>query len=213
RLGGRARAAPDPRRHLLRVRPAAHAPARLAHPVLQPARGGRRRPHPGLPHAPARPEAPGGARAPRPQLPRGRRRRLLQRHGDAGRGRRRHPVPPARQRGARVPAVPGDPGLRRAARRGRGRAGGAAVTGPSALRDEAGRAWERYGFFLRPGVFSPAELEELRAAAERVAGKAARIAAAEGRPYTVDGNRYADAGDITVQYEHGTEAPILRVVE
>lgn len=87
------------------------------------------------------------------------------------------------------------------------------MTGPFALSDEERRAWERDGFFLRPAVFSPAELEELRAAAERVAEKAARIAAAEGRPYTVDGNRYADAGDVTVQYEHGTDAPILRVVE
>jgi ectoine hydroxylase-related dioxygenase (phytanoyl-CoA dioxygenase family) len=87
------------------------------------------------------------------------------------------------------------------------------VTGRFAL-DEAERsAWERDGFFLRAAAFSAAELEELRAAAERVAVTAARIAAAEGRAYEVDGNRYADAGDLTVQFEHDTAAPTLRVVE
>lgn len=75
------------------------------------------------------------------------------------------------------------------------------------------RAWQEDGFVLRAAVFSAEELEALRAAAERVAVAAAAIAAAEGRAYEVDGNRYADAGDMTVQYEHGTGAPILRVVE
>jgi hypothetical protein len=87
------------------------------------------------------------------------------------------------------------------------------VAGGLALRDDERCAWERDGFFLRAAAFSGEELETLRAAAERVAVAAARIAAAEGRAYEVDGNRYADAGDLTVQYEHGSDAPTLRVVE
>jgi len=87
------------------------------------------------------------------------------------------------------------------------------VTGCFALRDDERRAWERDGFFLRARAFAGEELEALRAAAERVGALAARIAAAEGRAYEVDGNRYADAGDLTVQFEHGSDAATLRVVE
>jgi len=74
-------------------------------------------------------------------------------------------------------------------------------------------AWHEDGFFVRPVVFSEPELEILRAAAERVCTAAARIAAQRGRPYQIDGNRYADAGPMTVQYEHETGSPTLRVVE
>ena len=49
-----------------------------------------------------------------------RRRRLLQRHHDARRSRSGHPLLPARERGARVPAIPGGAQLRRAAPRDRG---------------------------------------------------------------------------------------------
>lgn len=87
------------------------------------------------------------------------------------------------------------------------------MAGPLRLSEAERRAWERDGFFVRPAAFSSEELEVLRAAAERVAAAAARIAAAEGRAYEVDGNRYADAGDLTVQYEHATDAGTLRVVE
>jgi ectoine hydroxylase-related dioxygenase (phytanoyl-CoA dioxygenase family) len=87
------------------------------------------------------------------------------------------------------------------------------MTGRFALTDDERRAWERDGFFLRLAAFSAEEIDALRAAAERVAAAAARIAAIEGRAYEVDGNRYADAGDLTVQYEHGTDAATLRVVE
>ncbi len=74
-------------------------------------------------------------------------------------------------------------------------------------------AWSEDGFFLRPGVFSAAELEALRAAAERVGAEAARLASREGRAYQIDGNRYVDSGAMTVQYEHDTGSPTLRVVE
>ena len=81
------------------------------------------------------------------------------------------------------------------------------------LSDAERRAWEEDGFFLRPAAFSPDEVEALREATERVGAAAARIAAAEGRPYEIDGNRYVDAGEVTVQLEHAVAAPTLRVVE
>jgi hypothetical protein len=74
------------------------------------------------------------------------------------------------------------------------------------------RAWDDDGFFLRPAVFDARELEALREAAERVAAAAARLAV-EGRSYVVDGNRYVDVGATTIQYEHGSDGPTLRVVE
>ena len=75
------------------------------------------------------------------------------------------------------------------------------------------RAWREDGYFARPAVFSAAELEAFRSAAERVGAAAARIAAREGRAYQIDGNRYVDAGAVTVQYEHQAGSPTLRVVE
>lgn len=87
------------------------------------------------------------------------------------------------------------------------------MAGAFALRDDEREAWKRDGFFLRLAAFAPEELATLREAAERVAASAARIAAGEGRAYQVDGNRYADAGDLTVQYEHAADTTTLRVVE
>lgn len=81
------------------------------------------------------------------------------------------------------------------------------------LSDAERSAWREDGFFLRPVVFSEPELEVLRAAAERVGAEAARIVGREGRAYEIDGNRYADAGAMTVQYEHEAGSPTLRVVE
>lgn len=75
------------------------------------------------------------------------------------------------------------------------------------------RAWQEDGFFVRPAVFSAPELEGLRDAAERVDAAATRLAAREGRAYQVDGNRYVDADDVTVQFEHDARSPTLRVIE
>ena len=80
------------------------------------------------------------------------------------------------------------------------------------LSDAERRAWRDDGFFVRRAVFDAAELETLRGAAERVRSVASRLAV-EGRPYEVDGNRYVDAGVVTVQLEHRPGSPSLRVVE
>jgi len=80
-----------------------------------------------------------------------------------------------------------------------------------ALTDRERRAWREDGFFLRRAAFSASEVATLRSAAERVRQIATGLAG-EGRRYEVDGNRYVDAGSVTVQIEHGGGAS-LRVVE
>jgi ectoine hydroxylase-related dioxygenase (phytanoyl-CoA dioxygenase family) len=74
-------------------------------------------------------------------------------------------------------------------------------------------AWERDGFFIRESVFAPSELEELRAAAERVVRRARRAAGRGGRGYEVDGNRYHEVSTTTIQFEHAACSETLRVIE
>jgi ectoine hydroxylase len=84
--------------------------------------------------------------------------------------------------------------------------------------------YEEDGFFARRAVFGPADLERLRAAAERVAAKAKRAALAKSDDvdraeasgnddYSIDGNRYVEAADATVQYEHAAGSETIRVIE
>ncbi|MCZ6783438.1 MAG: phytanoyl-CoA dioxygenase family protein [Proteobacteria bacterium] len=78
------------------------------------------------------------------------------------------------------------------------------------------RAWEDDGFFIRPRVFSPSDLEELREAAEAVAVAAERASACPEKDYRIDGNRYVEAGGSTIQFEHGEHherSQIIRVIE
>ncbi len=86
---------------------------------------------------------------------------------------------------------------------------------------------ERYakdGFFAREGVFTAEELEVMRAAAERVVARAERAAdekaaaisraeAASADDYRIDGNRYVEAADATVQFEHREGSRTIRVIE
>jgi hypothetical protein len=74
------------------------------------------------------------------------------------------------------------------------------------------RAYEEDGFFIRPSVFSPDELELMRAASEAVVERAA-AAGAKGHEYRIDGNRYVEGEAETIQYEHGEEARTIRVIE
>lgn len=75
------------------------------------------------------------------------------------------------------------------------------------------RRWQRDGFFTRERVFSAAELEELRAAGEAVVAQARAAAAREGESYRIDGNRYHEAGGVTIQYEHAPGSRTVRVIE
>ncbi|MDA1075997.1 MAG: phytanoyl-CoA dioxygenase family protein [Proteobacteria bacterium] len=68
------------------------------------------------------------------------------------------------------------------------------------------------GFFVRQRVFVGAALTGLCAAADRAAARAV-AACADGRAYYLDGKRFVDTVDATVQFEHtpGSETP--RVIE
>jgi len=80
------------------------------------------------------------------------------------------------------------------------------------LSESERRGWRDDGFFARPRVFSPGEIESLCEAADRVRDAALRLTE-DGKPYAIDGNRYVDAGPVTVQLEHQPGARTLRVVE
>jgi hypothetical protein len=84
---------------------------------------------------------------------------------------------------------------------------------PLALGPHERRAWERDGFFIRRQVFAADEVEELRAAAERAAERAARAAEAGGESYEVDGNRYHEVAGATIQFEHAPGSRTIRVIE
>jgi hypothetical protein len=74
------------------------------------------------------------------------------------------------------------------------------------------RAWQQDGFFIRQRAFGPAEIEELRDAAERVAAHAGSSAPAQ-TDYRIDGNRYREAASSTIQYEHRPGSETIRVIE
>ncbi len=74
-------------------------------------------------------------------------------------------------------------------------------------------AYEKDGFFVREAVFGPAELEALRAAAERVAALAASHVDAPAERYAIDGNVYLEGEGSTIQLEHAEATRTLRVIE
>jgi ectoine hydroxylase len=75
------------------------------------------------------------------------------------------------------------------------------------------RAWREDGFFMRPAVFSEEEVAVFREAAEHVVAEADRAARASRETYAIDGNRYAEGGGSTIQWEHAEGSETLRVVE
>ncbi len=77
---------------------------------------------------------------------------------------------------------------------------------------EERRRYDRDGFLVREAVLAAAELGRLRAAAERTAAAAATLADG-GHSYQLDGNRFVDAGYVTVQFEHRPGSHSVRVVE
>lgn len=81
------------------------------------------------------------------------------------------------------------------------------------LSDAERAAWEDDGFFLRERAFSEDELCDLRAAAERVVAIAMREASQPSADYTIDGNRYLEAGGATIQLEHRAGSATVRVIE
>jgi hypothetical protein len=80
------------------------------------------------------------------------------------------------------------------------------------------------GFFVRESVFDGSDLARLREAAERVAIEAAKASQAKAEKvlqavapgsddYRIDGNRYVEAADATVQFEHSEGSKTIRVIE
>jgi ectoine hydroxylase-related dioxygenase (phytanoyl-CoA dioxygenase family) len=84
---------------------------------------------------------------------------------------------------------------------------------PLRLRSDELRAWQHDGFFTRERAFDPAEIEALRAAAERAVARAAAAVRGGGEGYAVDGNRYHEAGGSTIQFEHAHGSETIRVIE
>jgi len=86
---------------------------------------------------------------------------------------------------------------------------------------------ERYrveGFFVRESVFDSGDLARFREAAERVVLEAAKASdvkleevtrrvAPTSDDYRIDGNRYVEAADATVQFEHTQGSQTIRVIE
>jgi ectoine hydroxylase-related dioxygenase (phytanoyl-CoA dioxygenase family) len=81
------------------------------------------------------------------------------------------------------------------------------------LSGEERRRWREEGFFARLRVFSEAEIEALRDAAEAVVERAGRAAAAGGESYYIDGNHYHEAAGSTIQFEHSPDSDTIRVIE
>jgi ectoine hydroxylase len=80
------------------------------------------------------------------------------------------------------------------------------------------------GFFVRESVFGAPDLVRFRAAAERVVVEAAKASefkaeqvtrslAPQSDDYRIDGNRYVEAAEATVQFEHTEGSQTIRVIE
>jgi len=72
--------------------------------------------------------------------------------------------------------------------------------------------YRRDGFLIRERVFSEREVELLRGGAERAAARVVLLSE-RGKTYHLDGKRFVDAGHVTVQFEHGLESKLVRVIE
>ena len=72
--------------------------------------------------------------------------------------------------------------------------------------------YRRHGFLIREGVFPEWELVRLRDAVELAVSRAF-AGTREGVTYFLDGRRFVDVGDMTVQFEHSKESETIRVIE
>ncbi len=81
------------------------------------------------------------------------------------------------------------------------------------LSPEERRAWREDGFFVREQALGSDALERLRTAAEVVVARMTEAVRGETGGYRIDGNRYQPADGALVQFEHGREDEVIRVVE
>lgn len=72
--------------------------------------------------------------------------------------------------------------------------------------------YRRSGYLVRRSVFSNAEIDQLRGAVERAVSRAVNQTES-GQTYYLDGNRFVDVDDMTVQFEHEPGSTTARVIE
>ena len=72
--------------------------------------------------------------------------------------------------------------------------------------------YREHGYLIRESVFSVDELADLTASVER-AVSLAHDQSASGQAYHLDGKRFVDIGNMTVQFEQGDKDEIIRVKE
>ena len=80
------------------------------------------------------------------------------------------------------------------------------------LSEEELISYRRHGFLVREGVFSGQDLVQLRDAVEAAVCRAF-AETREGTTYFLDGRRFVDVGDMTVQFEHAKGSETIRVIE
>ena len=80
------------------------------------------------------------------------------------------------------------------------------------LRAEELNKYQQTGFLLRTNEFGSQEVSILAAAAEAAAQRAKQDSE-QGTTYHLDGNRFVDTPNCTVQFEHQENSTALRVVE
>ena len=72
--------------------------------------------------------------------------------------------------------------------------------------------YRKHGYLIRESVFSVDELADLTASVER-AVSLAHDQSSSGQAYHLDGKRFVDIGNMTVQFEQGDKDEIIRVIE
>ena len=81
------------------------------------------------------------------------------------------------------------------------------------LTSDERQSYAEHGFVLRERAFGATELSSLCAAAERAVARAEAAVRAGGCGYAIDGNRYHEAGESTIQFEHRPGSETIRVIE
>ena len=80
------------------------------------------------------------------------------------------------------------------------------------LSEEELFTYRQHGYLIRESVFSVSELVVLTASVERAVALA-HDQSANGQAYQLDGKRFVDIGNTTVQFEYGNEYETIRVIE
>jgi hypothetical protein len=80
------------------------------------------------------------------------------------------------------------------------------------LSEEELFTYRQHGYLIRECVFNVSELVDLTASVERAVALA-HDQSASGQAYQLDGKRFVDIGNTTVQFEYGDKNETIRVIE